>query len=40
MTSDPLVDIDLGGGEPDARGGVHGLEQVVDERPERGVEFA
>jgi hypothetical protein len=26
-----LVDIDLGGGEPDALGGIHGLEHVVDQ---------
>ena len=35
---DALVDIDLGRGEPDARSGIHGLEQVLDQRAEGRIE--
>ena len=35
---DPLVDVDLGRGEPDAGSGVQGLEQVLDQRAEGRIE--
>src|SRR6185369_4384939 len=36
---DPLVNIDLGRGQTDARRGIHGLEQILDKAPDIGVDF-